>query len=532
MSRVAVLLLAATCLPVSLSAWADDSLAHQSLEQLAAQMQAGKTSAESLVRYDLDRIRLLDQNGPSLHAIISLNPDALAQAKALDEERRAHGVRGPLHGIPILIKDNIETQDRMPTTAGSLALAQNQATADAPVVAALRAAGAVILGKTNLSEWANYRSTQSISGWSAAGGLTRNPYVLDRTACGSSAGSAVAVAAGLSVAALGSATDGSITCPSSMNGLVGLKPTVGLISQQGIIPVSKSQDTAGPMARNVTDVAILLTQIVRRATTACALPTNDCSTRDYTAGLDKDWLRGKRIGVLRFKLGTNAEVEQLYAQALSRLRAAGALLLDVQMPDMDAIEHAEQTALLSEFKTSIDAYLAALPPAVKTRSLKQLIEFDRASAYELELFGQDIFLQADMDAGSGDAAYKQARDQARQLAGEEGIDRMIKEQRLDLLVAPTVTPAWRVDVVNGDPDPASSSTLAAVAGYPHLTVPMGQVQELPVGLSFIGPAWSESELLDAGFAYESRGDGFVAPKFIPTLETPGLSEFQPRPLKP
>jgi amidase len=243
-------------------------------------------------------------------------------------------------------------------------------------------------------------------------------------------------------------------------------------------------------------------------------------------------LRGKRIGVLRFKLGTNPEVEQLYAQALSRLRAAGALLLDVEMPEMDPIERAEQEALLSEFKTGIDAYLAAMPAAVKTRDLKQLIEFDRASAYELGLFGQDIFVQADLNAGTDDPAYKQAREQARRLAGEDGIDRTLKEQRLDLLVAPTVTPAWRVDIVNGDPDPAASTTLAAVAGYPHLTVPMGQVQELPVGLSFIGPAWSEPALLAAGFAYESRADGFVAPKFIPTLETPGLAEFQPRSPRP
>jgi amidase len=528
MFRVAVLFLAAACMP----ALADDSLAHQSIAQLARQMQAGRISAESLVRYDLDRIRLLDQNGPTLRAVISLNPDALAQAKALDDERKAHGVRGPLHGIPILIKDNIETHDKMPTTAGSLALAQNQAAADAGVVAALRAAGAVILGKTNLSEWANYRSTQAISGWSAVGGLTRNPYVLDRTACGSSAGSGAAVAAGLSVAALGSETDGSITCPSSMNGLVGLKPTVHLISQQGIVPISKSQDTAGPMARSVTDVAILLTQIVQHASTPCALPDNDCARKDYVAGLDKDWLRGKRIGVMRFPPGTNGELEQLYERALSHLRAAGATLLEVKSPEMDPIADAERVVLLNEFKTSINDYLASAAPAVKTRDLKQLIDFNRASSYELVLFGQQIFLQSDAAAGTDDAAYKEALEKSKRLAGAEGIDRILRDQQLDLLVAPTTTPAWRVDSANGDANLPASTTLAAVAGYPHLTVPMGQVRELPVGLSFIGTAWSEAALLAAGFSYESREDGFVAPRFLATIEAPGSPEFQPKPLRP
>jgi amidase len=528
MSRLAVLLLIAACVP----AWADDSLSHQSIEQLARQIQAGRLSSETLVHFDLNRIRLLDQNGPTLRAVISINPDAVAQARALDEERRAHGVRGPLHGIPILIKDNIETQDKMPTTAGSLALLQNQAAADASVVAALRAAGAVILGKTNLSEWANYRSTQAISGWSAVGGLTRNPYVLDRTACGSSAGSGVAVAAGMSVAAIGSETDGSVTCPSSMNGLVGLKPTLNLISQQGIVPIAKSQDTAGPMARSVGDVAILLTQIVRHAATPCALPDGDCARVDYSTGLDANGLRGKRIGVLRMKSGVSAELNQLYERALSHLRAAGAMLFEVSPPDMQPIRDAEETVLMNEFKTGIDAYLASTPAGVKTRNLQQLIDFDRASPYEMTVFGQEIFVQSVVKPGIEDAGYLDAQRNARRLAGQDGIDRMLQEQQLDLLVGITTTPAWRVDRVYGDTDAPSNTALAAVAGYPHLTVPMGQVQELPVGLSFIGTAWSEPALLAAGFAYESRENGFTPPKFIPTLEVPGGADFQPRPNHP
>jgi amidase len=509
------------------SAWADDSLGHQSLEQLASLMQAGKVSAESLVRYDIDRIHLLDQNGPTLHSVIATNPDAIEQARALDDERRAHGVRGPLHGIPVLIKDSIETADRMPTTAGSLALAQNQAANDAPVVAALRAAGAIILGKTNLSEWSNFRSVHSISGWSAVGGLTRNPYVLDRSACGSSSGNGAALAAGLVTAALGAETDGSITCPASINGVVGLKPTLHLLPSQGILP-GASQITAGPMARTVGDVAVLLTQIVRHLPGPCPLPSNDCASVDYNAALDANWLRGKRIGVLRFQSGNNPAAEPVFERALAHLRAAGATLYEVQTPDMRRLGDAELTVLLNEFKTSIDAYLGAAPATVKPRDLQQLIDFNRSSPYELELFGQDLFTLAQQMPGTGDAGYTQALETARHLAGADGIDRMLAQQQLDLLVAPTVGPAWRVDRVNGDFDADASTTLAAVAGYPHLTVPMGQVQELPLGLSFIGKAWDEASVLAAGFAYESREPGFVPPKFIATLEPSPSPAFEPR----
>jgi len=476
-------------------------------------MASGQLTSEALVHSYLDRIEELDRQGPALHAIIALNPDAVDEARALDQERRERGPRGPLHGIPVLIKDNIETQDRVPTTAGSFALANNFAERDAPVVAALRAAGAVILGKTNLSEWANFRSNHSISGWSAVGGLARNPYVLDRTACGSSSGSAAAVAADLAPAAVGTETDGSVTCPASMNGIVGLKPTVGLISQRGIVPVAHSQDTAGPMGRSVADVALLLTAMVDKTALAGKAPVVD-----YVKALDANALQGKRIGVLRFEPGKYPELDVVYNNALNQLRAAGATLIEVKSPDLVPIETAELKVLLTEFKVDLDRYLAGANPAVKVRSLAQLIAYDRASLYELELFGQDVFLQAEGTSGLDDPSYRSALVQAKRLAGSDGIDRLLREQRLDLLVAPTTTPAWRVDMVFGDPNADASATLPAVAGYPHLTVPMGAVQGLPVGLSFIGPAWSEALLLACGYAFSLHSPGIGPPKFVPSLE--------------
>ena len=500
-----------------------------SIPELQAKMATGQLTAETLARHYLERIHALNQQGPALHAIIAINPDAIAQARALDQERRAHGARGPLHGIPVLLKDNIESADRMPTTAGSLALVENFAAQDAPVAAALRAAGAVILGKSNLSEWANFRSAHSISGWSALGGLTRNPYVLDRTPCGSSSGSAVAVAAGMAVASLGSETDGSITCPASMNGIVGLKPTLGLLSQRGIVPIARSQDTAGPMARSVTDVAILLTALVSHQADKCEPQTSPCYATDYVAGLGRDALQNRRIGVLRFKRGSHPEMDIVYERALSRLRAAGATLIEVPSPDSAPIEAAELKVLLSEFKSGLNAYLAASNAAVKTRDLAQLIEFNRASAFELQLFGQDIFLQAQATAGLDEAAYRAAVEESKRLAGLQGIDQILEGQRLDLLVAPTTTAAWRIDVVSGDRNADSFTTLAAVAGYPHLSVPMGQVHELPVGLSFIGPAWSEQLLLACGYAFEAKTLPIDPPKFIVSLESePAASAaFQP-----
>ena len=474
-----------------------------SIAELQRAMASGRLSAEALTRRSLERIEALDRHGPSLHAVLRVNPQALAQARQLDSERRAHHVRGALHGIPVLIKDNIETADPIPTTAGSRALLHNYARQDAPVVAALRAAGAVILGKTNLSEWANFRSTHAMSGWSAVGGLTRNPYVLDRTACGSSSGSAVAVAAGLVPAALGTETDGSVTCPAAMNGIVGLKPTIGLLSQQGIVPIAHSQDTAGPMAHSVRDVAQLLSAL---------------TGRDYTRAIASDALRGKRLGVLRFKPGAYPATDLVYGQALDTLRAAGATLVDVSSPDMDTISAAEQIVMLHEFKTDIDAYLAHTPAAVHTRDLAALIAYDYASPSELRFFGQELFTQAQASDGTAGADYRAALERARRLAGAQGIDRLLHQQALDALIAPTATPAWRVDILYGDPNEDAFTTLAAVAGYPHLTVPMGQVQGLPVGLSFIGAAHAEALLLALGGAYEMRRGRLPPPRFMASLE--------------
>jgi len=418
----------------------------------------------------------------------------------------------------VLLKDNIESADRMPTTAGSLALVDNFAVADAPVAAALRAAGAVILGKTNLSEWANYRSSHATSGWSAVGGLTRNPYVLDRTACGSSSGSAVAVAAGMAAASIGSETDGSITCPASMTGVVGLKPTLGLLSQRGIVPIAHSQDTAGPMGRTVADVALLLGALVAHGE----------HETDYGAGLDPDALRHKRIGVLRFKPGGHPEMDQVYERALRRLREAGATLVEVATPDSAPLEAAERTVLLNEFKAGINAYLAATPAAVKTRDLAQLIDFNRASPYELQYFGQDIFISSQQSAGLDDPGYRGALETSKRLAGAQGLDQMLQQDHLDLLVAPTTTAAWRVDRIYGDRGDADAyTTLAAVAGYPHLSVPMGQVDELPLGLSFIGPAWSEQLLLSCGYAFSLHAGPIPAPQYLPTLETPAAAAASP-----
>ncbi len=537
-----------------------NALAYQSIQALQQAMTSGRLTSAALVRFYLERIQALDRRGPSLHAIIAVNPDALAEARALDAKRSASGAPSLLYGIPVLIKDNIETQDRMPTTAGSYALANNFAVHDAPVVAALRAAGAVILGKTNLSEWADFRSSRSTSGWSALGGLTRNPYVLDRTACGSSSGSAVAVATDMAPASVGTETDGSIVCPASVSGIVGLKPTVGLLSQHGIVPVAHSQDTAGPMGRSVADVAILLTAMTAPSPQCASAPSNGpasssgpapssspappsasappgtsaassgsapssasappgCHAVNYVAALDANALEGKRIGVLPLDT-SNPELGIVYDNALDRLRAAGATLIEVPSPDLAPIEAAEGQVLLTEFKVDLDRYLAGANPAVTVRSLSQLIRFDRASLYEMELFGQNLFLAADSTSGLDDPLYRAALEKAKRLAGAQGIDRLLREHHLDLLVAPTAGPAWRVDIVYGDraADVGASTTLAAVAGYPDLTVPMGEVRDLPVGLSFIGPAWSESLLLACGYAFSLRSPPLPAPQFLPSLE--------------
>ncbi len=485
--------------------------ARASIAQLQQAMDRGRLTAEALTRFYLARIARLDRAGPGLHAVIALNPDALAEARALDRERKVQGPRGPLHGIPILVKDNIETADPTPTTAGSLALAANISGQDAPVIARLRAAGAVILGKTNLSEWANFRSAHSISGWTAVGGLVKNPYALDRSACGSSSGSAAAVAAGLAAAAVGTETDGSVTCPSSMAGLVGLKPTHGVLSTARIVPISHSQDTPGPMARSVADAALLFEIMAGQPVAAPA-----------------GSLAGVRLGVLRFPSGVEPEVVPLYAAALDRLKAAGATLVEVAMPDESVIDRDEGVVLDTEFKADIAAYLAAAPTAVKTRSLADLIAFDAATPAEMALFGQDIFLDAEKTKGLDDPAYKAALVESERLAGPEGVDKVLAANRLDALVAPTTGPAWRIDLIDGDHSPASSTTYPAVAGYPHLTVPMGLVKGLPAGLSFIGTKGADVRLLALGAAFERTGPGFSPPTFSRSLD-PGLTPPPSRP---
>ncbi len=472
-------------------------------------------TSEAATAQRLGWIRSLN---PKLHAVIALNPHALADARALDAERKAGKVRGPLHGVPILLKDNIETADEMPTTAGSLALKDNVNGRDAPLVKRLRDAGMVILGKTNLSEWANIRSDHSISGWSAVGGTVRNPYVLDRSACGSSSGSGAAVAAGLAPAAIGTETDGSITCPAAINGLVGLKPTVGLVSRTHIVPISHSQDTAGPMTRTVMDAALILTAIAGSDPADVATKEADAHKTDYAKGLDKDALKGVTLAVARFYTGSSPGTDAVFEQALKDLKAQGATLVEVKDFDEAPIGKAEGVVLYTELKVDLNAYLASTDPTkVKTRTLADLIAFNAATPKEMEWFGQETFEKAQATKGYDDPEYKKALADSKRMAGPEGIDKILKDTGAIAIVAPTTGPAWTIDPLNGDHYGGSSTTLPAVAGYPHLTVPMGAVGGLPVGLSFIGPAWSEARLLGLGYAYEQATHRRIEPKFLPTV---------------
>ena len=472
----------------------------KSVAELQADMASGRTSSLQLVAAYAARIELLDRRGPALNAVLARNPHAESEARQLDAERRAGRLRGPLHGIPILLKDNIESKE-LPTTAGSLALADNRTGRDAPLVARLRAAGAVVLGKTNLSEWANFRSHYATSAWSALGGLTKNPYDLERNPCGSSSGSGAAVAASLAALAVGTETDGSITCPASVLGLVGLKPTLGLVSRTRIIPISAMQDTAGPMARTVTDAAVLLRALAGSDPEDAATAQADAQLRDYVALLAKHALAGRKLGVLKAKTGYLPQVDALFGAALVQLRAAGAELVMIEaVPDVSAIEERELRVLLGDFREQIDAYLASTAPAVRVRSLDELIAFNSAeAARELVYFGQDLFVQAQATANADPQLGESNRKAATDI-----LDALLAEHGVDALLAPTLSPAWKTDVVNGDHVLGSVSMLPAVAGYPHLTVPMGQVAGLPVGLSFIGPAWSDATLLAFGYAYEQR----------------------------
>jgi amidase len=467
--------------------------------------------AEANVRAALERIARIDAK---LHSVIAVDPTAIDQARHVDSS----GLRGPLAGQPVLIKDNIESAGPLPTTAGSLALTNNVTNRDAPLVARLRQAGAVIVGKTNLSEWANIRSTRSISGWSAVGGQTRNPWALNRNPCGSSSGSGAAVAAGLVRLAIGTETDGSVTCPASINGIVGLKPTVGLVSRTHIVPISHSQDTAGPMTASVREAAELLSAIAGSDPADPATREADKRKRDYAAGLDTNSLKGKRIGVMRFAsgFGTDPALET----ALAILRQKGAILVDIKKFDDKAIGKNEISVLRSELKADMAKYLNGSPAAIPARTLGELIAFDNAhQKQEMSLFGQELFEQAQKTTGLNDPAYKKARAISFQAAGPNGIDRLLKENRVVALVGPTMPPAWMIDAANGDQTSGGGAgSLAAVAGYPHLTVPMGLVKGLPVGLSFIGPKWSEAMLLSLGYAYEQARGPFPKPKFYNSIE--------------
>ncbi|MBD5654813.1 MAG: amidase [Candidatus Eremiobacteraeota bacterium] len=492
----------------------------KSIAQLQVDLGRGKVTSETLVRAYLARIAAFDASGPSLHSVIAVNPHALADARAADRQRRAGKPMGSLGGIPILIKDNIESNDPNPTTAGSSALARNVTRRDAPVVRRLKDSGAIVLGKTNLSEWANSRSSHSISGWSAVGGLVKNPYALDRNACGSSSGTGAAIAASFAAAGVGTETDGSVVCPSSINGLVGLKPTVGLVSRTHVVPISHSQDTPGPMARSVADVAIMLTAMAGSDPADPATSKADAHKTDYVRALAGATLRKKRIGVLRFATGGFPEVDALFAAALATLRERGATIVELKdyKPDPH-LGDAEGIVLLTEFKVDLNAYLASTPARVKTRTLADLIAFNRSDPRELILFGQDTFEQAQATKGLRDPAYLKARAVSLRAAGADGIDTLIDANKLDALVAPSDGPAWRTDVVAGDHFNGGADSLPAIAGYPHLTVPMGYVRGLPVGLSLIGKAWTEAKLLALGAAYESATKHRRTPTYAPSVES-------------
>ncbi len=495
----------------------DFELDELSLATLADGLKQGKWTSSRLVELYLARIDAVDRNGPRLNAVLALNPDATAIARTLDEERANGHVRGPLHGIPILVKDNIETRDPVATTAGSLALADWRSGQDAFVAARLRAAGAIILGKTNLSEWANFRSTHSSSGWSGRGGQTRNPYALDRNPSGSSSGSGAATSASLCAAAIGTETDGSVTSPSSINGICGIKPTVGLVSRSGIVPISVSQDTSGPMARTLEDVAILLGAMtgVDGADSATAASQGK-GLQDYTRFLDPNGLRGARLGIARKFFENNGPLDKFLNSCVAALKKAGAVVIDpADLATHGQIDAPEQEVLYYEFKDGINRYLARLPASSPARTLDQLIAFDEKNRdREMPFFGQEMFLQSQARGSLSDAAYSKARADCVRLARQQGIDALLAKQKLDAIVTLTSGPAWFTDHVNGDRDTGGCTTPAAVAGYPHITVPAGFYSGLPIGLSFFGAAWSEPRLLKLAYAWEQQTKARRKPGFI------------------
>jgi amidase len=495
------------------------TLQEWTISEMQSMMTTGELTSRRLAELYLERIDAIDRNGPKINAVIEANPDALAIASSLDNERRRGKMRGPLHGIPILIKDNIDTHDRMQTTSGSLALAGHIARRDAFIVDRLRSAGAVILGKTNLSEWANFRGKRSVSGWSSCGGLTRNPYALDRSACGSSSGSGAAVAANLCVAAIGTETDGSIICPSQTNGIVGIKPTLGLWSRSGIIPIAHSQDTAGPMARTVADAAILLGALtgVDEEDSATSL-SKKRAFEDYTQFLDKDGLKGARIGVARKMVGTDKRIIKIFESCLDVMKQMGAVIVDpADVPNFKKFGKTEMEVLHYEFKADLNKYLASTKARVKT--MAEVIKFneenkDRVMPY----FGQEHMEIAQKKGSLHDKKYRMALAKNRRLTRKEGIDATVRTYRLDAIVVPSGGPSWTVDLINGDATnwDMDCTSPAAVAGYPHITVPAGYIFGLPVGISFFAKAWQEPTLIKLAYGFEQATKVRKPPEFLPT----------------
>lgn len=496
-------------------------LAELTVSQLEKGLESGQFTSRALVEKYTSRIEQLDKRGPNVNSVIELNPDATKIAEEFDRERKTKGPRGPLHGIPVLIKDNIDTADNMQTTAGSLALLGSKPKQDSFVAQQLRKAGAIILGKTNLSEWANMRSSFSTSGWSGRGGLTKNPYALDRNPCGSSSGTGAGVSANFCAVGIGTETDGSVVCPSSANGLVGIKPTLGLISRAGIIPIAHSQDTAGPMARTVSDAAALLTALAgydpRDTATA---PMKSRQPLDYTKFLEANGLRGARLGVARKYFGFNDSVDALMNEVIAETKRAGAVIIDpADLPTHGKFDATELTVLLYELKHDLNAYLDTRPDA-QIHSLQDAIEFnERNKEKEMPFFGQDLFTKAQAKGPLTDKEYVDALAANHRLAGKEGIDALMDQHQLDAIIAPTGSAAWTTDLVNGDHALGGSSNASAVAGYPDITVPAGFVFGLPVGISFFGRAWSEPKLIEIAYGFEQAIAARKPPKFLPKANT-------------
>lgn len=493
------------------NAWIEE----MTISDLQSGYKDGKFTVADIVNVYLDRIDEIDRNGPELGSLLIINPDALKIAEELDRELAEGKSRGPLHGVPVILKDNIDTHDSMPTTAGATALRNSFPVADSYVAEKLREAGAVILGKANLSEWANFRAMISSSGWSGVGGQTKNPYVLDRNPCGSSSGSGVAVSANLCMIAIGTETNGSIVCPANNNGIVGLKPTVGLISRSGIVPISFTQDTPGPMGRTVEDVALALGVLtgVDASDSKSILSAGKFLT-DYKKYLKKDGLYGKRIGLLTKSMGFSDKVDTLMNKAIADLKANGALVIDIEMPKAANFEEASFEVMLYEFKDGLNKYFAGLPDSIKIRSLKELIEFNKTDSVELRYFDQKLLEMAEKKGPIESVEYKKALAIMIKATREDGIDKVMNMNKLDAIIAPTGSAAWKTDLINGDHFIGGSSSLAAISGYPAITVPMGFIDDLPVGITFFGKAWSEPLLLEIAYSFEQNTKHRKAPKYI------------------